>query len=105
MVLVDAVLDRYRQKKIARGALDFADLIARTRALLSRAGSRFVLYKLDSGISHLLVDEAQDTSPAQWDIMQELTSEFFDGEGKQMKELEILDQQKIIQKLYMQLRI
>lgn len=81
MVLVDAVLDRYRQKKIARGALDFADLIARTRALLSRAGSRFVLYKLDSGISHLLVDEAQDTSPAQWDIMQELTSEFFDGEA------------------------
>ena len=80
MVLVDYVLTLYRQKKIARGALDFADLIARTRALLNRAGSRFVLYKLDSGLSHLLVDEAQDTSPAQWDIMQELTSEFFDGE-------------------------
>lgn len=80
MTLVDHILTRYRNKKIVRGALDFADLIARTRALLSRAGSRFVLYKLDSGISHLLVDEAQDTSPAQWDIMQALTSEFFDGE-------------------------
>lgn len=80
MTLVDHILTLYRNKKIARGALDFADLIARTRALLSRAGSRFVLYKLDSGISHLLVDEAQDTSPAQWDIMQALTSEFFDGE-------------------------
>ena len=80
ITLVDAVLDGYRQMKIQRGALDFADLIARTRALLDRAGSRFVLYKLDAGIEHLLVDEAQDTSPAQWDIMQQLTSEFFDGE-------------------------
>ena len=80
MTLVDATLDKYRQKKINRGALDFADLIARTRALLNRTGSAFVLYKLDAGISHLLVDEAQDTSPAQWDIIQALTSEFFAGE-------------------------
>ena len=80
MTLVDATLDKYRQKKIMRGALDFADLIARTRALLNRTGSAFVLYKLDAGIEHLLVDEAQDTSPAQWDIIQALTSEFFAGE-------------------------
>lgn len=80
MTLVDATLELYRRKKIDRGALDFADLIARTRALLNRTGSAFVLYKLDAGIEHVLVDEAQDTSPAQWDIIQALTTEFFVGE-------------------------
>lgn len=79
MTLVDATLERYRSMKIVRGALDFADLIARTRALFSRAGAAFVLYKLDAGIEHLLVDEAQDTSHAQWDIIKALTSEFFAG--------------------------
>lgn len=79
MTLADATLDRYRAMKIRRGALDFADLIARTRALLSRASAAFVLYKLDAGIEHLLVDEAQDTSHAQWDIIKALTAEFFAG--------------------------
>lgn len=82
MTLVDATLGRYRTLKIRRGALDFADLIARTRALFKRASAAFVLYKLDAGIDHLLIDEAQDTSTAQWDIMKALTADFFAGQTR-----------------------
>jgi len=80
--LADALLARYERKKAARGLLDFNDLIHRTLTLLSRADSaQWVQYKLDRGIAHLLVDEAQDTSPAQWQIIASLVSEFFAGAG------------------------
>jgi len=55
----------------------------RTRRLLvEQVSSAWVLYKLDGGIDHILVDEAQDTSPAQWQIVKALAEEFsdvFDG--------------------------
>ena len=76
------LLEQYRLRKQTRGALDFDDLIAAARALLTRPGiAPWVLYKLDGGISHLLLDEAQDTSPDQWDLINALTAEFFAGEG------------------------
>ena len=54
-------------RKAARGWLDFDDLILKTRALLDDpAVGDWVLWKLDGGIDHILVDEAQDTSPRQW---------------------------------------
>ncbi|MEM8958207.1 MAG: double-strand break repair helicase AddA [Pseudomonadota bacterium] len=66
--------------KQARGWLDFDDLILRSRALLSNpAVAQWVLYKLDGGIAHILVDEAQDTSPAQWDVIGRLTREIIAG--------------------------
>jgi ATP-dependent helicase/nuclease subunit A len=72
----------YEAEKQARGALDFADLIVRTRALLAeRPDAAWVLYKLDGGVDHLLVDEAQDTAPDQWEIVRQLTADFFSGEG------------------------
>ena len=40
-----------------------------------------MLYKLDGGLDHILVDEAQDTSPAQWDVIRALAEEFFSGSG------------------------
>ena len=40
-----------------------------------------MLYKLDAGVDHVLVDEAQDTSSDQWAILESLTDEFFGGEG------------------------
>lgn len=77
-----AVLTHYEHHKQARAALDFADLIARTRALLAAPGrAAWVLWKLDGGIDHVLVDEAQDTSPEQWDLIRLLVDEFFAGEG------------------------
>jgi ATP-dependent helicase/nuclease subunit A len=64
------------------GALDFADLIEKTRTLLAnRPAAAWVLYKLDGGIDHILVDEAQDTAPDQWEIIRGLTGEFFVGDG------------------------
>ena len=79
--LLNAILLRYRNLKTAQGKLDFADLIERTTMLLDRSSAAWVLYKLDNGIDHVLVDEAQDTSPKQWHILQRLTEEFFAGSG------------------------
>ena len=66
--------------KAQRGVLDFTDLTARARDLLSRReDAAWVLYKLDGGIEHVLVDEAQDTAPEQWEILNALTTEAFSG--------------------------
>ena len=84
--LVNAILDRYERLKAERQWLDFDDLIARTRNLLTRSSARWVLYKLDAGIDHILVDEAQDTSIAQWDILQRIAGDFFSGEGQNARQ-------------------
>ncbi|KAF0121560.1 MAG: UvrD/REP helicase [Xanthobacteraceae bacterium] len=79
--LAQAISARVEREKAARGALDFSDLIARTRDLFRNVSARWILYKLDQGIDHVLVDEAQDTSPDQWDIVETLVEEFTSGEG------------------------
>ncbi|MGC9954671.1 MAG: double-strand break repair helicase AddA [Rhizomicrobium sp.] len=81
LTVVDAVRDAYAAQKRARSALDYDDLIVETHRLLKRSGAAWVMYKLDEGIDHILIDEAQDTSALQWDIIQSLTEEFFAGEG------------------------
>ncbi|WP_374333747.1 UvrD-helicase domain-containing protein, partial [Aestuariivirga sp.] len=78
-----AIVKGFEAAKRARGAYDFDDLIIKTGELLQeRPDAAWVLFKLDGGIEHLLVDEAQDTSPMQWQIVQALTAEFFAGEGR-----------------------
>lgn len=78
-----ALLARYEAAKRARGLLDYHDLIARSVALLTRSDmAAWALYKLDEGIEHVLVDEAQDTAPLQWRLIEALTAEFFAGEGR-----------------------
>ncbi len=81
LAIAVAVSAAYRTAKTRRGAVDFADLIGLTRNLLDSGRAAFVLYKLDGGIDHILIDEAQDTSPAQWSIVERLCEEFFAGEG------------------------
>ncbi|MTH65229.1 double-strand break repair helicase AddA [Paracoccus shanxieyensis] len=77
-----AFLGLYRAQKSAGGFLDFDDLIDRTARLLSENSmAQWVLFRLDGGIDHILVDEAQDTSPAQWQVIQRLTDEFTSGDG------------------------
>ncbi len=71
----------YAQRKQHIGKLDYEDLIGRTAALLHDPGAAWVLYKLDGGLDHLLLDEVQDTAPAQWRIAAALTAEFFAGAG------------------------
>ena len=85
--LAAAYVSLYEAAKEEAGGLDFADLIGRTNELLTaRADAAWVLYKLDGGVDHVLVDEAQDTSPDQWDIVRALTSEFFSGAGARAAE-------------------
>jgi len=80
--LAGLYISSHQVEKQARGALDFADLIDRTRVLLTeKVDAAWVLYKLDGGIDHILLDEAQDTAPDQWAILRALTSDFFAGEG------------------------
>ncbi|MBK0326015.1 double-strand break repair helicase AddA [Rhodobacteraceae bacterium F11138] len=75
-------LPEYAQRKQVRGWLDFDDLILKARQLLNDpAVASWVLYRLDGGIDHILVDEAQDTSPVQWDVVEKLAQEFTSGLG------------------------
>ena len=82
LTLAIAYAGLYEGAKDAQGALDFGDLIALAHRLLTeRADAAWVLYKLDGGLEHVLLDEAQDTAPQQWDILRALTAEFFSGAG------------------------
>jgi ATP-dependent helicase/nuclease subunit A len=77
-----ALLDIYERHKRERAALDYDDLVLAARRLLERdGGASWVLYKLDGGIDHILIDEAQDTSPDQWAVVRLLAEEFYAGEG------------------------
>src|SRR5262245_52004143 len=76
------VFERYSTAKAQSAALDFEDLVDKASALLASSQAvEWVLYKLDGGLDHILVDEAQDTSPAQWDVIRALAEEFFSGRG------------------------
>ncbi len=87
-LLANDVMQRYGEAKARRAALDFDDLIRHASSLLGRTTSgtaasvaEWVLYKLDGGLDHILVDEAQDTSRAQWGVVESLAEEFFAGSG------------------------
>lgn len=82
ILLADATITEFERLKIDRGALDFEDLITKTVALLSQSeAAQWVQYKLDRGIDHILVDEAQDTSPRQWQVIMAMAEDFFSGIG------------------------
>ncbi len=82
LVIANRYRTVYGDLKRRQGALDYDDLVRHTHALLHNDGtSAWILYKLDAGIDHVLVDEAQDTSPRQWSIIERLTEDFFAGLG------------------------
>jgi ATP-dependent helicase/nuclease subunit A len=81
LVIATAVAANYRREKQERGLLDYDDLIDKTLEMLDRVSSSWVHFKLDRGVDHVLIDEAQDTSPRQWDIVGRIISEFTTGEG------------------------
>ena len=86
------IFEIYSFLKKQKGCLDYSDLIFETNKLLSNskfnnldgenAFSSWINYKLDEGIDHILIDEAQDTSSLQWDIVRSITTEFFSGQGQ-----------------------
>jgi ATP-dependent helicase/nuclease subunit A len=81
--LGDLFFRDYDRAKRLQGLLDYDDLIDKAEALLTgQDAAAWVLFKLDGGIDHVLIDEAQDTSPQQWNIVRALADEFFAGEGR-----------------------
>lgn len=81
LILAHEIIQRYRAEKNRRGLLDYDDLIDKTLALFRKTSAAWVLFKLDLGINHILIDEAQDTSPKQWEIIRTLVGEFTAGAG------------------------
>jgi ATP-dependent helicase/nuclease subunit A len=75
------VLRQQARRRQTEGLMDYGDLILRANDLLRDPGAAWVLFKLDHGLDHLLLDEVQDTAPAQWTIAGSLTAEFFAGAG------------------------
>lgn len=89
--LADSVLQNYGHQKKFRGLLDYNDLIDRAANLLTRSDVRqWIQFKLDQGIDHVLVDEAQDTSPTQWEIINAIIEEFFAGTSANLVNNDIL---------------
>ena len=84
-VVARSILAAFARMKAERGALDFNDQIARALALVTRSSAAWVLHKLDYGLDHLLLDEAQDASQPQWGILAALSAEFFAGAGARPK--------------------
>jgi len=77
LTYAQAFLETYDGLKHAQSLLDYEDLILKTAALLRNPGCHWVLYKLDGGLDHILLDEAQDTSPTQWQVIRAIGEEFY----------------------------
>lgn len=99
VALFDLAMDfsnTYRKIKQERNLLDFEDLILYTQKLFSKPDVMgWVLSQLDISLSHILVDEAQDTSPQQWNILRSLAGDFFtDGDTKNNRSLFVVGDTK-----------
>ena len=84
--IAGTLLDKYNKYKRKFSQMDYEDLIVLTKNLLAdKSVADWVMYKLDNGIEHILVDEAQDNSMYQWDIVKSLSEEFFVGESSRQE--------------------
>ena len=97
----DAFLTSYQKRKEQHSLIDYDDLIQETGRLLNREGiAPWVLFKLDGGIDHVLIDEAQDTSPEQWGIIKALVDEFTVGNSAQENERTVFSVGDLKQSIY-----
>lgn len=103
LVIAQYFLDLYQQEKTKQNALDYDDLILYTNNLLNGKTERlkeltgtasWIRYKMDQGIDHILVDEAQDTNPEQWEIIQSLTDDFFAHQDESSRSLFVVGDEK-----------
>lgn len=88
-LLGEKIIKHYQHLKQKQAMLDYDDLITLTLRLLAgetldpapQNMPAWIHYKLDQGLDHILIDEAQDTNPEQWKIIKALTGDFFSGES------------------------
>jgi ATP-dependent helicase/nuclease subunit A len=69
------IIQKFIELKALNHCLDFNDVITITATLLDDMD--WVIYKIDGNVDHILIDEAQDTSPEQWEIIRKISDEFF----------------------------
>lgn len=79
------LIKKYNQRKKSRNVVDYDDLIGKVSELVHKIDASWILFKLDEGIDHILIDEAQDTNPTQWNIIRKISQEFFVGAGARDK--------------------
>ena len=72
------LLDEYRQFKQSQNLLDYEDILLKALIILSSNNNHNINYQLNL-IKHILVDEAQDTSIIQWEIIDYLYNDFLAG--------------------------
>ncbi|MBT6329364.1 MAG: double-strand break repair helicase AddA [Kordiimonadaceae bacterium] len=89
------LIKTYNARKVSRNVVDYDDLISKVSGLFHNVSASWILYKLDQGIDHILIDEAQDTNPVQWDIIRKMAQEFFSGVGTH-DEVDILENPRTI---------
>ncbi|MDG1709121.1 MAG: UvrD-helicase domain-containing protein, partial [Emcibacteraceae bacterium] len=75
------LIGTYNKRKRSRNVVDYDDLIGKVSALFKSVSASWILFKLDEGIDHILIDEAQDTNPEQWYVIRKIAQEFFTGLG------------------------
>ncbi|MDR0319782.1 MAG: UvrD-helicase domain-containing protein [Rickettsiales bacterium] len=82
-ILAAKFAEEFRRAKEDSARLHYDDLILYTMRLFSSQDMMgWVMSQLDSKIRHLMVDEAQDTSPDQWEIVRSLLTDFFVAAGR-----------------------
>jgi ATP-dependent helicase/nuclease subunit A len=79
--VMELAFANYEKLKSEERVVEYDDLLIRTIDLLKGGESAHILMQLDYVIDHLLVDEAQDLSPLQWELIKIISEEFFAGLG------------------------
>ncbi len=83
LTIGSAMLEAFKDSKKRHAVMDYDDLILKVSGLIgSSAIADWILFKLDGGVDHILIDEAQDTNPEQWQVIKALANEFFVGESR-----------------------
>ncbi|MCF6216183.1 MAG: double-strand break repair helicase AddA [Emcibacter sp.] len=83
LTIGSAMLEAFKESKKRHAVMDYDDLILKVSGLIGTSGiADWILYKLDGGVDHILIDEAQDTNPEQWQVIKALANEFFVGESR-----------------------
>jgi len=82
VLLLNAVLEVYDERCRARRALDFSALEMAAGRIFDTTEPSDLQLILDQQIRHILVDEFQDTSRGQWELLRKLCYGWSDGDGR-----------------------